>query len=100
MSVHELARSLRVTSRRIEVILPDLAATMRREEEFERGIERAGRRRARRQRLVQRLHEVKREVEATGGRLTVRVARSKIGGWFWAGTESSRILKLVMRGKL
>jgi len=99
MSVHELARLLRVTSRRLEIILPDLAATTR-EEESKKVIEMAGRRRARRQRLVHRLHEIKREVEATGGRLTVRLARSKTGDGFWTGTESSRILKLVMRGKL
>ncbi|MGF6867711.1 hypothetical protein P3T19_004687 [Paraburkholderia sp. GAS205] len=99
MSLRELARSLRITSRRLEVILPDLAATIR-EEESKKVIEMAGRRRARRQRLVHRLHEIKREVEATGGRLTLRLARSKTGDGFWTGTDSSRILKLVMRGKL
>lgn len=42
MSIHELARSLRVTPRRIELVLPELAATMKRKKE----IERANRRRA------------------------------------------------------
>ncbi|MGF6646684.1 hypothetical protein P3T24_003999 [Paraburkholderia sp. GAS33] len=96
MSLHELAQSVRVAPRRMEVILPELVATIRRKDE----IERAKRRRARRQRLVQRLHEIKREVEATGGRLTECVARSETGAGFWPGTESSRILKLVIRGKL
>lgn len=96
MSLNELSRSFGVAPRRVKVILPELVTTMRRKEE----VEKAQRRRARRQRLVQRLHEIKGDVEATGGRLTEHVARSETGERFSPGTESSRILKLVIRGKV
>ncbi|WP_310699399.1 TniQ family protein [Paraburkholderia sp. USG1] len=96
ISVYELARTLRVTPREIEVAIPELAATMRGKKEFEE----ASRRRARRQSLVQTLHEIRREVEATGGGLTECIARSKTGRHFRTGTESRRILDLVIRGRL
>lgn len=99
-SINTLARSLRVGRRRLEAINPNQTAAIDKKANAMRLKERAIERRVRRQRLVQRLHEVKEEVEATGGRFTERVARVRTGIVFWTGTENHRILKLVLRGKL
>jgi hypothetical protein len=81
-------------------MFPELTAGMDEQAKVMSLEKRAVERRVRRQRLVQRLHEIKEEVEASGGRFTERVARSRTGIVFWTGTDNRRILKLMLRGKL